>query len=156
MGHSLGTDCPRSICSFIPITCNHKALWVQLFSIQQIGIVFQEINPLLKSVKTLDWFLLLDFDMYILDSIRFFHPYSENISQLFNNKMLLRQHHMKVKGLVSQSCLTLRPHALQLARLSCSWILQARILEWVAIPFSRDQIRDQTQISCTVDGFFTI
>ena len=33
-------------------------------------------------------------------------------------------------------------------------ILQARILEWVAIPFSRvsSQPRDQTQISCTVGG----
>ena len=33
-------------------------------------------------------------------------------------------------------------------------ILQARILEWVAIPFSRvsSQPRDQTQISCIVGG----
>ena len=37
-------------------------------------------------------------------------------------------------------------------------ILQARILEWVAIPFSRVSSwpRDRTQASCTVDGFFTI
>ena len=36
-------------------------------------------------------------------------------------------------------------------------ILQARILEWVAFPFSRgsSQPRDQTQVSCTADGFFT-
>ena len=36
-------------------------------------------------------------------------------------------------------------------------ILQARILEWVAFPFSRGyfQPRDQTQISHIVDGFFT-
>ena len=36
-------------------------------------------------------------------------------------------------------------------------ILQARILEWVAVPFSRGyfQPRDQTQISHIVDGFFT-
>ena len=36
-------------------------------------------------------------------------------------------------------------------------ILQARILEWVAIPFSRgsSQPRDQTQVSGTVDRFFT-
>ena len=35
-------------------------------------------------------------------------------------------------------------------------ILQARILEWVAFPFSRgsSQIRDQTQVSRIV-GFFT-
>ena len=36
-------------------------------------------------------------------------------------------------------------------------ILQARILEWVAIPFSRgsSQPRDQTQVSHTTGGFFT-
>ena len=37
-------------------------------------------------------------------------------------------------------------------------ILQARILEWVAIPFSRgsSELRDQTQVSHNVNGFFTI
>ena len=51
--------------------------------------------------------------------------------------------------------------------LSCVWlfetswtvheILQARIVEWVAFPFSRgsSQPRDQTQISRTAGGFFT-
>ena len=36
-------------------------------------------------------------------------------------------------------------------------ILQARILEWVAFPFSRGstQSRDQTQVSHTAGGFFT-
>ena len=36
-------------------------------------------------------------------------------------------------------------------------ILQARILEWVAYPFSRgsSQPRDQTQVSCIAGGFFT-
>ena len=36
-------------------------------------------------------------------------------------------------------------------------ILQARILEWVALPFSRgsSQSRDQTQVSRTAGGFFT-
>ena len=37
-------------------------------------------------------------------------------------------------------------------------ILQARILEWVAIPFSRGsfQPRDQTQVSSVADRFFTV
>ena len=37
-------------------------------------------------------------------------------------------------------------------------ILQARILEWVAISFSRgsSQPRDQTQVSCIASRFFTI
>ena len=36
-------------------------------------------------------------------------------------------------------------------------ILQARILEWVAFPFSRrsSQPRDQSQVSCIAGGFFT-
>ena len=36
-------------------------------------------------------------------------------------------------------------------------ILQARILEWVAFPFSRgsSQARDQTQVSCIAGRFFT-
>ena len=36
-------------------------------------------------------------------------------------------------------------------------ILQARVLEWVAISFSRgsSQPRDRTRISCNADGFLT-
>ena len=36
-------------------------------------------------------------------------------------------------------------------------ILQARILEWAAFAISREssQPRDQTQVSCIADGFFT-
>ena len=36
-------------------------------------------------------------------------------------------------------------------------ILQAGILEWVAVPFSRgsSQPRDRTQVSCLAGGFFT-
>ena len=37
-------------------------------------------------------------------------------------------------------------------------ILQARVLEWVAIPFSRasSQPKDQTPVSCIAGRFFTI
>jgi len=37
-------------------------------------------------------------------------------------------------------------------------VLQARILEWVAMPSSRgfSQPRDQTQVSIIAGGFFTI
>ena len=36
-------------------------------------------------------------------------------------------------------------------------ILQARILEWVAFPYSRgfSQPKDQTQVSLIIGGFFT-
>ena len=37
-------------------------------------------------------------------------------------------------------------------------ILQARVLEWVAMPSSRgsSQPRDRTQVSCIAGGFFTV
>ena len=36
-------------------------------------------------------------------------------------------------------------------------ILQARILEWVAVPFTRGSSKpgDRTQVSCIAGGFFT-
>ena len=39
---------------------------------------------------------------------------------------------------------------------ACKALLQARILEWVAVPFSRgsSQTRDWTQVFCTAGGFF--
>ena len=58
---------------------------------------------------------------------------------------------MKVK--VTQSCLTLC-HPMDY---TVHGILQARILKWVAIPFSRgsSQLRDWTQVSCIAGRFFT-
>ena len=56
-----------------------------------------------------------------------------------------------VKVLVSQSCLTLcDPMDHSLSGSSVHGILQARILECVAIPFSRESSwpRNQTQVSC--------
>ena len=57
----------------------------------------------------------------------------------------------KVK--VAQSCPTLWDPMDCIAH----GILQARILEWVAFPFSRgsSQPRDQTEVSCIADGFST-
>ena len=66
---------------------------------------------------------------------------------------------MKVKALVTQWCLTLcDPMDCSLPGFSVHGILQARILEWAAIPFSRgsSQPRVQTRISCVAGGFFTV
>ena len=54
---------------------------------------------------------------------------------------------------VAQSCLTLRNPM----NYTVHGILQARILEWVAIPFSRgsSQPKDRTQVSCIACQFFT-
>ena len=53
----------------------------------------------------------------------------------------------RLSRVFSNTTVHLRPHEL----------LQARILEWVAFPFSRgsSQPRDWTQVSCTAGGFFT-
>ena len=46
---------------------------------------------------------------------------------------------------------SLQPHGIY-----SPWNLQARILEWVAFPFSREsfQTRDQTRVSRIAGGFF--
>ena len=59
----------------------------------------------------------------------------------------------------AQSCLTLcNPMDCSLLGSSVHGIFQARILEWVAIPFSRgsSQLRSQSRVSCVAGGFFTI
>ena len=58
-----------------------------------------------------------------------------------------------MKAKVTQSCLTLYDPT----GYTVHGILQARIQEWVAVPFSRrsSQPRDPTQVSCTAGGFFT-
>ena len=61
--------------------------------------------------------------------------------------------------LVTQSCLTVcNPTDCSSPGSSVHGILQARILEWVAMPFSRgsSQPMDQTWVSCSAGGFFTI
>ena len=60
---------------------------------------------------------------------------------------------MKVKVKVTQSCPTLCDPM----DYTVHGILQVRILEWEAVPFSRgpSQPKDQTQVSCNAGGFFT-
>ena len=61
--------------------------------------------------------------------------------------------------LVTQSCPTLcDPMDCSLPGFSVNGILRTRILEWVAMPFSREssQPRARTQVSRIAGGFFTI
>ena len=50
------------------------------------------------------------------------------------------------------------PMDCSLTGFSVQGILQARILEWVAIPFSRgtSKLRDRTLVSCLAGRFFTV
>ena len=72
----------------------------------------------------------------------------------------MTQHQVKrVCVLVAELCLTLcDPVDCSLPGASVHGILQARILEWVAIfpSWGSSQPRDQTHISCTVGRFFTV
>ena len=78
---------------------------------------------------------------------------------------LLLQHHCLLsfwylmKVLVAQSCPTLcDPMDCSPPGSSVQWVLQTKILEWVAIPFSRrsSRARDWTWVSCLAGRFFTI
>ena len=73
------------------------------------------------------------------------------------NEVTLKRVPMKV--LVAQSCPTLyNPMEHNPPGFSVDGILQARVLRWVAMPFSRGSSRskDWTQVSCTKSGFFTM
>ena len=66
---------------------------------------------------------------------------------------------LKVKVKATQLCLTLcNPKDCSLPGSSVHGILQIRVLEWVAVPFSRgsSQPTDWTPVSHIVGGFFTI
>ena len=75
------------------------------------------------------------------------------LSQLDRRLLLASSGWRLVKVKVTQSCPTLCDPI----GYTVHGILQARILEWVAFPFSRgsSQPRDQTQVSCIAGGFFT-
>ena len=63
-----------------------------------------------------------------------------------------------ISDVVAQSCPTLcDPMDCSPPDSSVHWILQARILEWVAISLSRESSRprDQTRVSCIAGRFFT-
>ena len=67
---------------------------------------------------------------------------------------LVPDHWNEAKVKVVQSCLTLCDPMNYIVHR----VLQARILEWVAFPFSSrsSQPRDRTQVSCIAGRFFTI
>ena len=76
------------------------------------------------------------------------------ITKLFNYYIChFCSHILKVIVKITQLCLTLWDPM----DYTVHGILQAKILEWVAVPFSRgsSQPRDQAQVSCTAGGFFT-
>ena len=101
--------------------------------------------------------------------------------EMFGEQLINLHYHSSQGTIVgwdnSWEVLTWRPARMQVCAwsLSCVWLfatlrtvalqaplsmgtLQARILEWVAMPFSRgsSQTRDWAQVSCTAGGFFIV
>ena len=82
-------------------------------------------------------------------------------SEIFRSYFFICEVKIKIANriVVWESCLTLcDPRDYSPLGSSVHGILQAGILEWVAMPFSRGSSwpRDQTQVSCTAGKFFTI
>ena len=74
-----------------------------------------------------------------------FTPFRDSINYISNLLLYLYKYQLYVNILfsvgITVSCSvvsdSLQPHGLHPTRLLCPWDSQARILEWVAIPFSR-------------------
>ena len=76
-----------------------------------------------------------------------------------DERRVLEQLYAKVKVLVTQSCLTLFVIRMDGSPIGSSvHVIQARLLEWVAVPSSRgsSQPRDHTQVFSIASRFFTI
>ena len=75
----------------------------------------------------------------------------QHYSLFEGNAMSLLGSYLKVK--VTQSC----PALCDPMDYTVHGILQTRILEWIAFPFSRgpSQSKDQTQVFCIAGRFFT-
>ena len=109
--------------------------------------IFKKENWQSKEIDLLNWSSILP----NFFSLSFFYL-EESIQIVF----WIKQRKWKVKVKVTQSCLTLCD-PMEPARFLCPWDSQARILEWVAFPFSRgaSQSRDRTQVSFIAGWFFT-
>ena len=88
-----------------------------------------------------------------------FHPASPRTSCPTRGHSRGSLGEVNTKVLVAQSCPTLcDPMDCSRPDSSVQGLLQAKILQWVAIPFSRGSSRpgNQSRVSCIISGFFTI
>ena len=72
--------------------------------------------------------------MWIFECLIFFSDWFKNVSLAYFYLYLPKESESEICSVVSDC---LQPHGLYPARLPAHGILQARILEWVAIPFSK-------------------
>ena len=116
----------------------------------EIILSFLRLHP-----STAFWTLFVDYDDYSISSQEFLPTTNGEIGKL--SLKYSSCSHNEISLLLWKcklfSCLTLWDPM----DYTVHGILQARILEWVAFPFSRrsSQPRDQTQVSHIAGGFFT-
>ena len=107
--------------------------------------------------KIIQTFISVSFQICTLKQI--FCRVSRSLVKLGKGDRFGSKKHCAVLYLVPQSCLTLC-HSMDCSPPGSSvhGILQAKILEWVAMPFSRgsSRPRDQIQVSCIVGRVFTV
>ena len=153
-------------------------MFIILLSLHRQGISMSLLRKRKLSLREIKWFapsysvieeqswiqiLIFGFQVYILGSFQHSIVWDMlvDFEMPMDNSCGCNQLRMKVKVkvLVIQSFLTLcDPMDCSPPVSSVQGILQARLLEWVAIPFSRgsSQPRDRTQVSWTAGRFFTI
>ena len=88
----------------------------------------------------------------IISQIVSFYGLTWKQTAAFSGRLITLEYKVKVK--VAQ----LYPALWEVMSYTVHGILQARILEWVAFPLSKEssQTGDWTHVSCTAGGFFTI
>ena len=147
-----------SVFPSIRVFSNYLALrvrWPKYWSFSY-GISSSNEYPGLISFR-IDWFDLLAVQGTLKSLLQ---QHNSKASVLQSSAFFTVQLSLLVLVLVAQSCLTLCDPMdcmdCSLSGSSVHGILQARILEWVAILFSRgsSQPRDQTQVSCIAGTFY--
>ena len=86
-------------------------------------------------------------------------PTPPTVRKLHNKENPTNCQNMESESEVAQSCLTLcDPMDYSLSGFSIDGIFQARVLEWIAISFSRGSSwpRNRTQVSCIAGRHFTV
>ena len=139
----------KIICSYLSYFINILILLAYNWFVVMCYFQVNRLIQLYIHTSVLFWILLLT--LYFLEPFWFTGIFRRRY------RYFLYSPHTCLKVLVTQLCPTLcDPMDYSLPGLSVSGILQARILEWVAIPFSKgpSRPRGRTWVSCAAVRFF--
>ena len=138
----------NSVCKNTPLVC-------QGWGVELWTDVCHPLPPQLPASEIKQTFFSTNLVCLLAFEWRAAWPHTLPSSTILHNHVA----HVCVCVLAAQSCLTLcDPTDCSLPGSTVHGVFQARILEWVASPFSRGsfQPRDQTQVSHIAGSFFTI